>query len=218
LSRWQNERELVLNTSLKLVEKGLVIGTSGNVSQRLRQDKGPDLIVITPTSRYYDSITADDIPVVSLDGSRVEDCLDPSSEVLMHIAIYKARSDVDAVIHTHSTYASTVSVSDLEIPAILEEEVMLLGGPIRVARYARSGTIELANNVVAGLEGRSAVVLANHGAVGVGRTMREALNACELLEKAAKVYLFALAAGKLNLLPTEAIAAAQAYFSSNHNL
>jgi L-fuculose-phosphate aldolase len=161
---------------------------------------------------------ADDIPVVRLDGSLVDGCLEPSSEMPMHLAIYRARRDVEAVIHTHSTYASTLSVSGLEIPAILEEEVMLLGGPIRVARYARSGTIELANNVVTGIEGRNAVILANHGAVGVGKTMREALSACELLEKAAKVYLFALAAGKLNLLPTEAIVSAQAYFSRNHNL
>jgi L-fuculose-phosphate aldolase len=192
LSRWQNERELVLKTALTLVEKGLVTGTSGNVSQRLKQDNGTDLIAITPTSRYYDSLTADDIPIISMDGSRVDGCLEPSSEIPMHIAIYRARRDVDTVIHTHSTYASTVSVSGLEIPAILEEEVILLGGTIRVARYARSGTIELANNAVTGLEGRCAVILANHGGVGVGKTMREALNACELLEKAAKVYLLAL--------------------------
>jgi L-fuculose-phosphate aldolase len=217
LNHWEKERESVLKAALKLLERGLVVGTAGNVSLQLVQDDGADLIAITPTSRYYDTLTVDDIPVIGLDGKKIEGKLEPSSETPMHIAIYRARKDVGAVIHTHSTYASAVAVYGLEIPPILEEEVMFLGGTIRVSRYARTGTTELANNAVAALEGRRAAILANHGAVGVGKTMREALDASELVEKAAKVYILALVSGKVNQLPPEAIASAQAYFSRNHS-
>jgi L-fuculose-phosphate aldolase len=217
LNLWEKEREIVLKAALKLVERGLIVGTAGNVSLRLIQDNGTELITITPTSRYYDTLTIDDIPVIGPDGKKAEGKLEPSSEIPMHTAIYRARKDVGAIIHTHSTYASAVAVYGLEIPPILEEEVLLLGGTIRVSRYARTGTIELANNAVAALEGRRATILANHGAVGVGRTMRDALDAAELVEKAAKVYLTALVAGRVTELSPEAVASAQAYFARNQS-
>jgi L-ribulose-5-phosphate 4-epimerase len=207
VTRWSEERALVLSTGLKLVEKGLVVGTAGNVSQRLSQNEPSELMVITPTSRYYDLLTVDDIPVVDFDGNVVDGRLAPSSEVRLHIAIYKARKDVSAIIHTHSTYASAISVSGLEIPAILEVEVAFLGGAIRTAKYAQSGTSEIADNAVEALGNRNAVLLANHGAIGVGATMRQALDACELVEKTAQVYLLALATGRVNSLPPGAMAA-----------
>ncbi len=212
VSRWQNEKALVLETSLKLMEKGLVAGKAGNVSQRLRQDKGPDLLVITPTSRYYDSLSVDDIPVIDLDGRAVEGKLPPSSEIRLHIAIYMARKNVGAVIHTHSVHASAIAVAGCGIPHILEEEVALLGGEVKVAEFGASGSEQLARNAVDALGDRNGVILANHGAVGVGRTLREALDACELLEKAAMVYLLALAAGRVHPLTAEAVATAKATF------
>jgi L-ribulose-5-phosphate 4-epimerase len=210
--KWHAEKALVLATALKLVEKGLVLGKAGNVSQRLAGPGGNDLLVITPTSRYYDSLTGDDMPIVDLDGRVVEGKLAPSSELKLHVAIYKARRDVGAVVHSHSVYASALAVAGVGIPAVLEEEVALLGGEIKVAKYGASGSEELARNAVRALGDRNAVILANHGAVGMGRTLREALDSCELIEKAAHVYLLALATGTVRPLPAEAVLSARRTF------
>jgi ribulose-5-phosphate 4-epimerase/fuculose-1-phosphate aldolase len=211
--QWEKERAQVLETCLKLTAKGLVIARAGNLSVRLDND---ELIAITPTSRYYDSLAPSDFPVVDLDGTVVDGGLAPSSEIKLHLAVYKARPDIRAIIHTHSLYASVVSISGQEIPPVLEEEVMLLGGAIKVASFALAGTQGLADNAVAALGDRAAVILANHGAVGVGGDLREALDACELLEKSAAVYLLASAYGKVNLLPAEAILNARTIFARNH--
>lgn len=210
--KWQAERQQVLDTARKLVEKGLVIGKAGNVSLRVAADSGRQLLVITPSSRYYESLSPDDIPVVDLDGGLIEGRLPPSSEMLLHLGIYKARRSVASVVHTHSTYASALAVAGLAIPALLEEEVAFLGGEIEVADYASSGTQQLADNVVDALGERNAVLLANHGAVAVGRSMREALNAAEMLEKAAKIYLLTTALGKANPLNPGAAASAKSLF------
>ena len=212
MSRWEIERSLIVQTSLKLVGKGMVVGKAGNISQRVIEDGNTDLLAITPTSTYYESLSADDIAIVDFDGNLVEGNLPPSSETKLHIAIYKARKDVGAVVHTHSVYASAASVAALGIPAILEEEVALLGGNIRVAEYAPSGSQELAQNAVEALGDRNAVIMANHGALGVGMTLRDALDSCDLLEKAAQVYLLALSAGRVNPLSSEAVAQAKLNF------
>jgi L-fuculose-phosphate aldolase len=215
LIKWQEERESVLKTSLKLVEKGLVTGKSGNVSRRLKPEDGTALVAITPTSRYYDSVSVNDISIIDFQGNLIDGRFAPSSETAMHLAIYRNRKDVNAIIHTHSLYASTVSVTGIEIPALLEEEVMMLGGAIKVARYAPSGTSELADNVVAALEERHAVILSNHGALAVGRTLRDAFDSCELLEKAAAVFVLSTITGRVNTLPEEGLKSALSIYSRN---
>jgi L-fuculose-phosphate aldolase len=207
--KWHVEKALVLATALKLVEKGLVLGKAGNVSQRLSGPGGNDLLVITPTSRYYDSLMEDDMPVVDLDGRVVEGSLAPSSELKLHVAVYRARRDVGAVVHTHSVHASALAIAGVGIPAVLEEEVSMLGGEIRVAKYGVAGSAELARNAVRALGDRNAVILANHGVVGTGRTLREALHSCELVEKAAHAYLLSMAAGRARPLPAEAVLSAR---------
>ena len=216
--RWQIEKTLVLEAALKLVERGLVLGKAGNVSQRLKQTDGPDLLVITPTSRYYDSLAAEDMPVVDFDGQIVDGRLAPSSELRLHLAIYASRLDAGAVVHTHSVHASALAVAGIGIPAVLDEEVASLGGDIKVADYGASGSEALARNAVEALGDRNAVILANHGAVGIGKTLRDALDACELVEKAARVYLLALAAGKVNRLSPESFAASRRTFIRSQSL
>ncbi len=207
--RWQKEREQVIAICHQLVAKNLVVAKAGNVSLYLPPDR---LFIITPTSQYYDALTPGDIPVIDLNGEVVDGFLAPSSEWRLHLAVYQARPDVRAVIHTHSLYASAVAVSGRELPPFLEEAVLLLGGAVQVAPYAPTGTAALAANTVAALGNRRAVLLANHGAVGVGADLREALDACEVLEKTAGVYLQALAAGNVNLLPPEGISSALDFF------
>jgi len=212
LGRFDTERTLVLGTALRLLERGLVVGKAGNVSLRVKQVQGMDLVVITPTSRYYDDLAYSDLPVVDLEGRLIEGNMAPSSETALHLAIYRAREGAGAIVHTHSIHASAMAVSQIGIPAILEEEVALLGGEVKVAAYGPSGTAELAHHAVEAMADRRAVLLSNHGAVGVGRTLREALDAAELIERAAQVYLLALSLGKVVTLSAEAVARARANY------
>jgi L-fuculose-phosphate aldolase len=213
MSQWREARKTVLEAARKMAEKGLVAGTSGNISLRLPAEGKKQLMAITPTSRYYDTLNIDDIPIIDFDGKRVAGELAPSIETALHIEIYRARKDVNAIIHTHSVYASAAAVAGVDIPPLLEDQVVFLGGEIKLASFAPSGSPELATNAVAALGERNAVLLANHGAIGTGRTMRDAFTACELIEKTAKVYFLTLIAGKVNRLPEKAIAIQKALYA-----
>ncbi len=184
-----------------MAEKGLVVGTSGNISLRLPTGYGEELLAITPSSRYYDLLTPDDIPVINFEARLVEGELSPSSESFLHIGIYHSRKEVNAVMHTHSVYASAMAAAHLEIQAMLEEQTTLIGGTVNIARYAPSGSKELARNVVKALKNRSAALMMNHGVVGVGRDIREAFTVCETVEKAAQVFYLCATLGKVNYLP-----------------
>jgi len=201
MNHWREAKKNVLEAARKMSEKGLVVGTSGNISIRLPNQGERQLMAITPTSRHYDTLRINDIPIIDFDGKSVEGTLPPSIETPLHVGIYRARKDVNAIIHTHSVFASAAAVAGIDIPVILEDQALILGGEIKLAGYALSGTPEQLTNVLGALGNRNAVILANHGAVGTGRTMRDAFTACELIEKTARVYLLALATGKVNRLP-----------------
>ncbi len=205
MSRWKQEKEMVLDTARQLVEKGLVIGASGNVSMRLNVE-GAGLLAVTPTSLPYDTLSPDDIQVIDFSGKTVEGSLAPSMETNLHIGIYLSRPDVNAVIHTHAVYASAVAATGKDIPPILDDQVIYLGGTVRCAAYALSGSRELADNALRALGDCGAVLLRNHGAVCVGPSLAEAMTACELLEKTASVYLLAVNAGSAAELSEEAVA------------
>jgi L-fuculose-phosphate aldolase len=217
MSQWREAKQTVLEAARDMSEKGLVVGTSGNISLRLPSAGKKQLLAITPTSRHYDTLDIDDIPIIDFDGQPVEGDLPPSVETPLHIGIYRARKNVNAVIHTHSVFASAVSVAGLDIPPIMEDQVIFLGGEIKLAGHALSGTRELVTNVISALGDRSAVLLPNHGAVGTGRTMRDAFTACELIENTARIYLLALSAGRVNLVPAHALEADKALYYKLQN-
>jgi L-fuculose-phosphate aldolase len=179
---------------------------------RLKDPSGRELLAITPNARYYDLLNVDDIVVADFEGQNVEGELAISIEKMMHIGIYKARKKVNAIIHTHPVFGSAISVAGLEIPTILDDQATYIGGEIKVAEYALPGTQELVKNVLSALGPRNAVLLANHGALSVGRDMREAFTVCELVEKTAKIYLCALSLGRVHPLPAEAAEVEKAYF------
>jgi L-fuculose-phosphate aldolase len=202
MMQWQDARNMVLDTAMEMYEKGLVIGSSGNISLRLPASKGKTgLMAITPTSRHYDTLTANDIPIIDFDGKAVEGKLRPSVETPLHIAIYKARKNVNAVIHTHSVFASAAGVAGKNIPSIMLDQVLCLGGDIKACGGPLVTTPEQIDDFILALGDRSAVLIPNHGAVGTGKTMRDAFIACQLIEKTAQVYLLALGTGKVNPLP-----------------
>ncbi len=212
MSRWTDAKKQVLETARQVHRAGLVVGTSGNVSLRLPPEEGRGLLAVTPTSRHYETLTIDDIQVIDFETKQVEGNLAPSMETVLHIGIYRARADVNAVIHSHPVYACAISVTGRDIPPILEDQVVFLGDGVKLAPYAPSGSGEMVVNVTGALGERNAVLLPNHGAVTVGRTLREAFTASELLERTAQAYYLALSLGKVNLLPEEALQTDLAYF------
>ena len=211
---WESQKQEVLKAAQQMSRKGFVVGTSGNVSLHFKDSEGRDLVAITPSGRDYDAMKPNDIVMVDLEGQRVEGELTPSVETMLHTGIYKVREKVNAIIHTHPVYGSILAVAGLEIPAILDDQVTQIGGEIRVAPYALSGSPEMTGNAIAALGPRNAVLLANHGAISVGRNMREAFTMCQLLEKTAKIYVFALSLGKVNVVPTDAAEVEKAYFKA----
>jgi len=216
MSKWNSEKKAVLETAQQMAQMGLVVGTSGNVSMRLGEHSGRELLAITPNARYYDTLDVDDIVVADFEGENVEGELAISIEKMLHIGIYKARRKVNAIIHTHTVFGSAISVATREIPAFLDDQITYIGGEIKVAEYALPGTQDLVDNVISALGPRNAVLLATHGAVSVGRDMREAFTICELAEKTAKIYVCAMSLGRINPVPAQAAEVEKAFFNFIH--
>lgn len=172
---------------------GLSIGTSGNLSVRV--DAG---VLITPSGRDVDNLEPADICLVDVDGRQLAGELRPSSEVPMHLAVYRS-SDAKAVVHTHSPYATALSITLNELPAV-HYTINGLGGPVRVAPYATFGTPELAANIATALTDRSAAILQNHGTIATGASLRQAFDRAELLEWLATLHWRALQVGGPKIL------------------
>ena len=202
----------VVATCLSLVELGLTTGMSGNVSIR---PPGEDRIVVSPSSVPYQGMTAADVCVVDLgSGDQVEGDRNPTSELLMHLAVYRARSDAGAVIHAHTMHTTALSLLGRGVPVIMDEQVGLLGGEIALCPHMLPGSEGLAAAVVEHLGDRRAVILAHHGMLGCGRDARQALNVCQAADRLAHVYLLALAArdGEPAVLPAEAQALERGWY------
>lgn len=182
----------------KLLSRGLLTQTSGNLSVRIGNH-----VYITPSSLEYDRIEPDDIAVLHLDGS-VFSCRagrTPSSETPLHCLAYQVRPDVSAIVHTHSGYATTLAVLGLPIPAVHYMIATLEVTEVAVAPYATYGTEQLARNVRDSFPAPArGLLLANHGMVAVGRSLKHAADAAESLEHLAGLYYRALLAGKPNVL------------------
>lgn len=188
----------------KMWELGLVAGSSGNVSRRVDDAH----IAITPTSIPYESLTAEEIVIVDLEsGTAVESIREPSYELPMHLTLYRSRPDAGAIVHTHSPYVTTLSVLRRPLPPIIDEMVIALGGQIEVAEYAFTGTDTIGTNVVRALGERSAVMLASHGNVCIGRDLAHALHVAIAMEAIARVYVQALQVGEPVVLPETSVIA-----------
>jgi L-fuculose-phosphate aldolase len=185
----------ILETRKKVVKKGiemlatnLTVGTWGNISSRVPEE---DYIAITPTGMSYDELLPEDIVILDLEGNIISGTRKPSIEVPLHLSIYNAREDVGAIVHTHSPYATAMAVARKEIPGAVEDLVQIVGGNVRVNEYALPGTKQLGINTAKAMEGRNAVLLANHGMLGAGRNLEEAFRVCQVVEKSAQVTLLA---------------------------
>jgi L-fuculose-phosphate aldolase len=187
-------REAIVTTCRQLSRAGLVVGTAGNVSVR----EG-DLVAVSPSGLRYSELSPELVGVHRLDGAAVEASLAPSSELPLHLAVYAARPEAGAVVHTHSPAATALSALVDEVPSV-HYYVAMFGGPVRVAPYATYGTDELARNVVGALRDRTGCLMANHGAVTVGPDLVTAQDKSVYLEWLCDVYLRASSAGSPRLL------------------
>ncbi len=190
------ERERVAAAARRLADDGLVAGTSGNVSER-----AGERVAITPTGGVLADLTADEISVVDLDGGFVAGELEPTSELDLHLGVYR-RYDAGGVVHTHAPMATALSCVIDELPCV-HYEMLLLGGTVPVAPYETFGTPELAEAVADALEGHTAAMMANHGTIAFGEGVEKAVELTALLEWACTVYWRARALGDVRTLDEE---------------
>ena len=207
---WLAERAAVCETARELDRLGLVAGASGNVSMLIPAD--PPLVAITPSRKPYRTMTVGDVPVIDLACEPVLGGLPPSSEAALHLAVYRARKDAKAVVHTHSVYATVCAVAGIEVPAVIDEVAVIVGGGVRVTDYAPPGTEELADKAVEALEDRSAALISNHGLVTLGKDLETAMDIAVLVERAAHICIITRLLGRQRPLPPEALAAEEALF------
>ncbi|MFJ8754672.1 class II aldolase/adducin family protein [Streptomyces sp. NPDC102441] len=174
----------VVETARRTAAEGLVVGTSGNVSARIG-----GVVLVTPSGVPYDRLGPGDAVGVDLEGRQVLGELAPTSELPLHLAVYRA-GDAAAVVHTHAVHATAVSTLVPEVP-LIHYAAALLGGPVRTAAYARYGTQELADAMLDALRDRTGCLLRNHGTVTYGDTLDEAYDRTAQLEWMCRLWLTA---------------------------
>src|SRR5690242_16548287 len=184
----ERERERVAAAARRLAADGRVTGTAGNVSLR-----AAGLVAVTPTGARLDAIAPEEVAVIDLDGEQVASDLVPTSELELHLGVYR-RYDAGAVVHTHAPFATAVACVLDELP-VVHYQMLALGGAVRVAPYATFGTPELAELTLKALDGRSAALMANHGAIVYGPDLDTAMEQALLLEWACELHWRASALG-----------------------
>jgi L-fuculose-phosphate aldolase len=192
----EREREQVAAASRRLAAEGLVLGTAGNLSAR-----DGDRVAVTPTGATLAELEPEQVTVVDLDGNVLDGELEPTSELGLHLGVFR-RYEPGAVVHTHAPMATALSCVLEELPCV-HYQMLLLGGSVRVARYATFGTPELAASVIEALEGRTAALMANHGSIAHGADLDTAVEASLLLEWACTVYWRASMIGSPSVLDEE---------------
>ena len=202
--RWHKERDALQRVCQRLVKAGMVVGSSGNVSVRLKNSP-KDLVLITARGVDLEEVTPRSLSVIDLNGEPVEEDLPPSSESALHLGIYRNCPYVGSVVHSHPIFSTVAAVSGREIPPIVDEVVIEIGGAVQVAEYAFPGTEELAEKALAALGNRMAVLLRNHGLITVGRNPEEALENSILVERLAEIFMYTTLTGGVKPLPREIV-------------
>lgn len=193
------KRQAIIDACRRMNTLGINQGTSGNIS--VREDEG---VLITPTSMPYDTMTPEDIVYMTLDGE-CQGIRQPSSEWRFHLDILLARPDVNAVVHAHPPYSTSLSILEQRIPPIHYMVAVAGGSDIRCAPYATFGTDELSANAVAALQDRKACLLAHHGMIATGTSLDKAMWLAVEVETLARQYLTCLQIAEPPLLSEQEI-------------
>ena len=196
----QKERNAIVAFGKKLLTSGLTAGTGGNLSVANRKK---NLIAVTPSGVDYLEMSPEDVVLVGMEGGLIETSkYKPSSELLFHLALYRRRQDIQAVVHTHSVYATTLASLGWEIPPF-HYLVAYSGKKVPLASYATFGSEELARNVADAIGDNNAVLMGSHGVVTVGATLVKAFETAEIIEYVARVYYLAKNLGEPAILSDE---------------
>ncbi|MDR1362438.1 MAG: class II aldolase/adducin family protein [Spirochaetaceae bacterium] len=196
-------KKLIVDSGRRMLNSGLTVETWGNISAR---DKNTGLVYLTPSAMSYDIICEDDIIVAKTDGSIVEGRRKPTVEFELHLGVYNARPEINAVVHTHPVYSQIFGALRESIPAVIDEAAQILGAETRCARYELPGTKELAAACVEALgKNAYACLLANHGAVSIGADMNAAFRVAKVLEMTAQIYAQARMIGNVHILDKKSV-------------
>jgi L-fuculose-phosphate aldolase len=199
----KNLRHAIVAACRQMNALGINQGTSGNISVR----HGTDML-ISPSAVAYDTMRPEDIAVMPIAGEygAWSGPLQPSSEWRFHLDIMKARPEVNAVVHSHPTFCTTIAITRREIPACHYMIAAFGGTNVRCAPYATFGTKALSEHALQALEGRLACLLANHGMIALGESLTKAMWRAVELETIARQYYHSLLIGGPVLLSDEEIA------------
>ena len=193
-------KEDIVNAGRDLFNKGILENNEGNISLRVSKK---DEMLITPTGNNYQKITANQVVHMKFNGTALSTGKLPSTEAKMHALIYESRPKVKCIIHTHSTYASMLSIIRKRIPIIMEEQIIYLGGSIEISPYGEAHTDDIGESALAALSYKNGALLANHGVIVCGKSIQNTVKSAELVEKLAKVYWGALQIGTPYTLDNE---------------
>ena len=207
-------REIIVTAGKKLIHEGFTIETWGNIS--VRDEAG--LVYITPSGMDYETCTVDDVVVMKPDKTVVSGARRPSIETGLHLAVYTARPEVSAIVHTHPLSSMVFACTGMSIPLLTDEASQALGDEVRTARYGLPGSLELAQNCVDALGQKSnACLLQSHGAVCVGKNMPAAFTVAKVLEMTAELYYRICVMGKSYIpISEENIAAMQEFVAHSY--
>lgn len=206
LKQW---KEQVCRWAKKACETGLFEGTCGNLSVC---DREHGCVIITPSGLPYDIYSPEEMVVIDLDGRVLEGKHNPSSEWIMHTMVYREMPSVNAVLHTHSPYASSFAVRNEGVPCILVEMVPTLGGDIPLAQFGMPGTDAVGQEAVKVLQGRGGCLLANHGVLAVGSSLDQAFARAGYIENAAKICTLAQSSGGIRVLEDHVVEAIRDHY------
>ena len=192
----EKERQSITETGKRMIIARLTTGTGGNLSIFNREE---GLIAIKPSGVPYQTMQAEDVVILKPTGEQVDGKLKPSSETKFHLAIYQARPDVNAILHSHQVHATTIACMGIELPAV-HYLIGWCGDKVPLAPYATFGTQALSDNILSVLGDYRACLLENHGLITLGTDLNQAFDIAEELELVAQIYIQAKAIGEPKLL------------------
>lgn len=194
-----DERSAIVEYGRKLITTQLTTGTGGNLSIYNRSE---GLVAIKPSAVDYFLMQPEDVVVVTPQGEVIEGNLTPSIEIRIHLDLLNSRDDINAVIHTHQVYATTIACMNWELPAV-HYLVGFSGNKVPIAKYAPIGTQELSDYIIEAIRGYNACLMSNHGIVTVGTDIKSAFNVAEEIELVSKIFIQCKSMGEPKILSDE---------------
>ncbi len=210
---YADKKESIVEIGRLLFTNGFIAGTDGNLSVLAETDK----ILITPSGVRKGNMQQSDIVTIDRDGKELEGTGRPSSEMLMHLLIYRERPDIKACCHAHPPHATAFAVTGKELPINILPEALLTIGPIPTINYAPAGTDAVPESIKPHLGNCNAFILGNHGVFTIGRSIEEAYNRMETVEHLAKIFYIAMTIGDIKFLDEDEIARLENIRKSNFN-